>query len=487
MKTQDANKFSTSKKISCVGILLAAGMLISCGGNANSKVENTKSIQNMDAETEMGEEAGIETSAESPAADSTVITLGTLEENYDLNDMASRFHELHPEYRIEVKVYGSGMYGDMDGLNDLRMEIVSGAGPDLINFGSHYSNSFAAGGITLDLSSYLEEGIMEEDKYFTNILDAARMGEEIKAVSPSFSLVSFVGKGSLLEGTLQKEGGKNWDIEEMKDCYLAMPEGTVLFMGDDKGSVFAFLCTRTMDSFVDWSSGTCNFTDDRFVDMLTFTDCFSEKLMLEEDYSCTANYAQGKALLYPCTVEDVYAVALEDALMGEKTIFIGYPIDKAAGKQSGNLIQPGQIVLGIGANSGYKEEAWEYIKMFFEEEYQSTINGELPVSRSELEKRLLEAQTPEMIVDEEGNSMEAVQAEMGFEGEARIQVTAITPDQGERLIEIIESADSTSTTDWEMYNIALEEVAMFLSGDRSAEDTAEVIQRRLSMYVGEKQ
>ena len=128
--------------------------------------------------------------------------------------------------------------------------------------------------------------------------------------------------------------------------------------------------------------------------------------------------------------------------MGEKTIFIGYPIDKAAGKQSGNLIQPGQIVLGIGANSGYKEEAWEYIKMFFEEEYQSTINGKFPVSRSELEKRL---------------------------------------------IEIIQSADSTSATDWEMYNIALEEVAMFLSGDRSAEDTAEVIQRRLSMYVAEKQ
>ena len=482
MKTQDANKISTSNKISCIGILLAAGMLISCGGNADSQVESTKSIQNMDAETEMGEEAGIKIPAESPAEDSIVITLGTLEENYDLNDMASRFHELHPEYRIEVKVYGSGMYGDMDGLNDLRMEIVSGAGPDLINFGSHYSNSFAAGGITLDLSSYLEEeGIMEEEKYFTNILDAARMGEEIKVVFPSFSLVSFVGKESLLEGR------KNWDIEEMKDCYLAMPEGTVLFMGDDKGSVFAFLCTRTMDSFVDWSSGTCNFTDDRFVDMLTFTDCFSEKLMLDEDYSCTAYYAQGKALLYPCTVEDVYAVTLADALMGEKTIFIGYPIDKAAGKQSGNLIQPGQIVLGIGANSGYKEEAWEYIKMFFEEEYQSTINGEFPVSRSELEKRLLQAQTPEMIVDEEGNSMEAVQAEMGFEGEARIQVTAITPEQGERLIEIIESADSTSATDREMYFIALEEFEMFLSGDRSAEDTAEVIQRRLSMYVGEKQ
>lgn len=337
MKNQDANCFSTKGKISCFGILLAAGLLTACGGNTGSKADNIPETQKVEAETKMGDEAGM--AAEPAAMDSTVITLGTLEGNYDLNDMASRFHELYPEYRIEVKVYGSGMYGDTDGLNELRMEIVSGAGPDLINFGSQYSSSFAAGGITLDLSFYLEkEGIMEEEKYFTNIFEAAKMGEEIKVVFPSFSLTTFVGKESLLEGRT------NWDIEEMKACYSAMPEGTALFMGDNKISVFAFLCMETMDSFVDWSMGTCDFMDDRFVEMLTFTDYFPEELMLDENFSSSANYAQGKALLFPCTVEDVYAAALADALMGEKAAFIGYPIDKANGKQSGNLIDRKSVV-----------------------------------------------------------------------------------------------------------------------------------------------
>lgn len=469
MKNERTNNFSVIKKISCFGIFLAIPMLICCGKDIDSKSEDTQKMEP-------------DTSAVLPAADSTVITIGTLEENYDLNDMAARFEELYPQCRIEIKVYGSGMYGDTDGLNDLRMEIVSGAGPDIINFGSNYSGSFAAGGITLDLSFMMEkDGILEEDEYFTNIFNAFRIEEGIKVVSPSFSLISFAGKESLLEGR------KNWDIEEMKSCYAAMPEGTVLFMGDNKISVFAYLCMETMDSFVDWSAGTCNFTDKRFVDMLTFTDYFPEKLMLDEDFSCSVNYAQGKALLFPYTIDDVFAVGLADTLMGEKAVFIGYPIDKAAGKHSGNLIKPGEIVLGIGVNSRYKEEAWEYIKMFFGEEYQRTLNGELPVSRGELEKRLLQAQEPEIITDEEGNTTEAAQAEIGFEGEDSIIVTAITPEQGERLIDIIESADSSSTTDREMYNIAREEAEMYLSGERSAENTAEVIQKRLSMYVGEKQ
>lgn len=421
-------------------------------------------------------------SNESAVSEPSVIILGTLEENYDLNKMVSQFNDAHPEYHIEVKLYGSGMFGDTDGLDDLRMEIVSGAGPDIINFGSCYSGSFAAGGITVDLIPYLEnEGMLDEEEYFSNLFCATKVGEELSAISPSFSLISFVGKESLLSGR------QNWDIEEMTDCYSSMPEGTMLFPGDNKISVFAFLCMKTMDSFVDWSAGTCEFTDERFVNTIAFTDYFSEGLMLDENFSYHASYVQDKALLFPITVDNVYVTGLADALLGEKSVFIGYPIDREAGKQSGNLIKPGEIVLGIGANSKYKEEAWEYIYQFFQEEYQESLEDELPVKRSVLEENLLKAQVAEMTVDEAGNSVKVMQAKIGLEGEEPIQISVITKEQAEYFFDIIQNADSSATVDKEMYSIALEEVQMYISKDRSAKETAEVIQSRLSMYVGEKQ
>lgn len=410
-----------------------------------------------------------------------VIVLGTLEENSDLNMMVSQYNNVHTDCRIEIKVYGSGMYGDTEGLNDIRVEIVSGRGPDIINFGSNYSSSFIMGGITENLLPYLERsGLLKRGEYFQNIFSMPLQNEAVGAVSPSFSLLTFVGKKSLLGDKI------NWNIEEMETCYEQLPSGTMLFPGDNKISVFAFLCLETLDSFVDWNQATCDFMCDRFINMITFTDRFSGELMLDENFSYRDSYKQNHALLFPMTVDNIYAVGLADELLNEEAVFVGYPINRAAGKQSGNLIKPGELVLGMNVNSVCKEEAWEFMKLFFEDEYQNSINNGLPVKMSVFNKRLQEAQIPETIVDKDGNVEEVMRARINLEAENPIQIASITEEQSVRLVDIIEHADSFAITDREMYYIAREEFQMYLNGDRSARDTAEVIQRRLNMYVGEK-
>lgn len=415
-------------------------------------------------------------------AESQTLLLGTLEENYELNDWVSRFNEEHPEYIIEVKVYGSGMLGDADGLNDLRMEIVSGAGPDLINFGSSYAGSFVLGNITEDLLPYMEsDGMLSGGEYYNNIFASMQMGSELRAVAPFFSLMTFAGKASQLPEL------SCWDIQEMTEYYTSLPKKTMLFLGDNKISVFAFLCMETMDSFVNWEMGECSFDSQRFIDMITFTDYFSEGLSLEEDFSYRDIYRNNKALLLPVTVDSVYATALTEDLFGEKASFIGYPVNKQAGKKSGSLVKPGNIVLAIGANSTDKEAAWEFIKWTLGTECQSAQEKDLPVLKSAMQERFEKAMQIEETIDENGDTVPVVKAELGIEGESPLEVICITKEQAEQLEALAESADGCAAADREMYSIALEEIQMYLQGERSSEDTADVIQQRIRMYVGERE
>lgn len=109
------------KRVFTIAILICILCFFSaCGSQRNSDAKLEESSVMVTAETVVESTEAVE--------ETQSLVLGTLEENYELNDWVSRFNEEHPEYIIEVKVYGSGMLGDADGLNDLRMEMVSGAG-----------------------------------------------------------------------------------------------------------------------------------------------------------------------------------------------------------------------------------------------------------------------------------------------------------------------------------------------------------------------
>ena len=79
-----------------------------------------------------------------------------------------------------------------------------------------------------------------------------------------------------------------------------------------------------------------------------------------------------------------------------------------------------------------------------------------------------------------------VKAQVLCAGEDPEDIYNITQKQADQLLALIEQAEIRSQVELNIHNILLEEVAYYFSGAKSLEDTANVIQARVSMYVNER-
>lgn len=406
-----------------------------------------------------------------------VLTLGTVSANQDLRKQVETYNQNNSEYLIEIKTYGDQAVAGSDAVNMIQMEIAAGEGPDIIDFGYLYSPMAVGKGIVEDLSVYMEadEDFHEED-YFMNVIDALSGNEKTYVISPQFSIRSFAGrKEDLGDAT-------SWNMQELMSYFEGNEQDRILFPGDSWKEVFGFLCTGSMGNFVNWTDGTCSFDDGAFKELLLFANQFPDQRIYSEDYSVLQQFQSGKALLYPVSITDVYETAKVRTIFGDAPVnYIGYPMSGS----NGNIVRTGKIVLGINKNSSHKEAAWEFIKSFLEEEYQSNIEGGLPLLKKELEIRLNKACEIEYEEDASGRKVEKVKDRIIFEGEEPIDIICIDQQDAATLLEIIDHVDTAYATDLDLYSIILEEVTGYFEDDREIDSVIEIIQNRASIYVSE--
>jgi len=174
----------------------------------------------------------------------------------------------------------------------------------------------------------------------------------------------------------------------------------------------------------------------------------------------------------------------EELFPGGKIVFPGYPVADGQQKRGGAVARPWGDFLCISAASSHKEGAWEFLKSFLTPEYQSQVMG-IPLLREASEERIRSALIPEYeTVD--GEQVLKVQYEQAIVEEESIRLTAVSEAQAQAFRELIESVHRCQEMDQTLYDIVLEEADIFFSGDRTAEETASIIQDRAKVYMGEK-
>lgn len=406
-----------------------------------------------------------------------VLVLASFGGDSQLQEQVTLFNQKHTDYQIEIKQYYRSEQIEEDGIHKLQREIVSGEGPDLINYGASYLTTDIIGAYTENLFSYLQE---EQTDYFTNIWDAFAYQDKLYAMPVDFTLNTYAAGQSMVGDR------KSWTIEELTDCYEKEYEEAdgsfMLYPGETKKDVFGSLITGSMGSYVDWENRTCDFTSDDFKNILAFANRFPDTLVISEDFSPMQSFADGKTLLLPLTVSSVYDICKPQLLLEEEAVYIGYPTAEA----DGTMIVPGNLMLAISTRSKHKEIAWEFIGQFLQEDYQENLTARFPVCRSALEKQLLAAMTEEYTQDAKGDKIPKSKSEILFEGEEPISIYKITNEQKIVLLDMIETASIASAYDSSLHSILLEEAENYFSGDKSLEETAKVIQGRASIYMSEK-
>lgn len=408
------------------------------------------------------------------------LVLADFANDYELQKQVEIFNQNHTAYQIEIKQYQRFEQEDGDGIERLQREIVSGKGPDLINFGYGYSVTDILGKYTEDLFPYFEELTAKgENTYFTNILQAFAYEDGLYAMPVSFCLQTFAGRSSLIG---ERE---SWSIEGLMDCYESARKkaggSLMLYPGEMKKDVFGTFLIGSVENYVDWEQGTCSFDGDEFKKLMEFANQFPDSLNITEDFSPLGCFAAGDALLYPMTLSSIYDICKAEMVLGEAVTYIGYPVNG----EDGTVIQASDLMLAISIGSEHKEIAWEFLSQFLQEDYQNNIERGFPINKAALEKQLQQGLCLEYTEAADGSKKPIVKGEIIFEGEEPLKIYKMTEAEVSTLVQLIERASIGSAYDSRLHTILLEEVDSYFAGDKTLDKTAEVMQGRAQMYVGE--
>lgn len=416
--------------------------------------------------------------------DKTELIIGCYYLDSSVKQKLVEFNKKSQEYRLNIKDYA--MYDTMEdysqGLTRLNADIVSGEVPDILVLNSQMPfESYAAKGVFADLNTFFEkdEELKKED-VLPNILEALASEDGLYRIAPSFSLTTFVAK------TADVGSEPGWTMDEALAVLASKPEGTQL-LSEVTSSTFLYYTTWICgEQFVNWDTGECYFDSEEFIKILEFANTLPEEIdysavMDDESYwqEMDAQYRNGKTILsiqYLSGFRD-YNYA-KQGVFGEDITLIGFPVESGFG--AGLSFSNSMAISAVGEN---QEAAWEFVKMFFTEEYQDTLEYEFPTRVSNLKKLEEKAWEKPYYLDENGNKQEY--DDYFYLNGMEIPVEPMTPEETAVVMDYLMSLNTLCIYDETIYNIVTEETAGYFAGQKTAEEVAKVIQSRAKIYVSE--
>lgn len=404
----------------------------------------------------------------------TTLVLATFSNNSEIAKQVEEFNEKNPDCQIQICEYTRSDQLSDDGIAKLKREIASGKGPDLIDFGHSYVKSDMKGDYTIDIMPYLEK--QGTDQYFLNIMKAFSIDDETNIVPISFRIDSYVGRREMLQGL------EHWNMNEMIQCYEGQKDDVMFYPGEMKIEILGTMISGGVDYYIDWQNGTCRFDSDEFKQMLQFCNTFPNTLELGEDENVLELFQKGKSLLYPARITSVYHVAQMETIFDEDIVYIGFPVDGI----SGTMIHAQGPMLAISKNSKNPDKAWEFISQCIDLESQKEIKNGFPINKQAFQMLLDQAKTEEYTTDSLGNIELVTKSEVMFEGSDAIPIYAISNEQADRILQMVETAEISSSDDRTIQNILYEESQAYFEGAKSLDEVTDTIQSRVSIYLSEQ-
>lgn len=281
-------------------------------------------------------------------------------------------------------------------------------------------------------------------------LRAFESGGALYSVAPCFDVSTYVGLEHLVgEGT-------GWTFEDYSALAASLSPGQKLFelMSPEiflKNSLNSFLPT-----VMDYSAAECSFTDGRFEALLE--QAASAKTAEQTDVAgLVGRFTSGETVLMDSVLRGVYDLAALENTAGGSVTAIGWPTQ--GGECGSELLASSDIAI---CATGDTEGAWAFLKFCLSDAQlqEQLATTSFPISRAALEARLAECQ-------------------------AR-QEDAMSAAQAEKLRALLDALVYKSAADYSVTGIVLEEAGAYFAGERSAAETAELVQDRISTYLSER-
>ncbi len=419
------------------------------------------------------------------------LVLATMGIDWDVRNLIIDFNRKSEDCRIEIKDYSE--YNTEEdgkaGVTKLTTELLAGTVPDLIDLSGLPYTQLATKGILADLYPYIDaDEEFSRDDFFRNVFKALEVNGKLCSTCANFSVNALVGAAKIVGNKI------GWTYDEFYEALSKMPEGCdPLDVTATCYDVLSTCLALDLDQYMDWGTGKCSFDSDSFKQLLRFSAGFPESFDWENyEWSAESNtdtrIAEGRQMLMQAYISSVSDIRYYDFYFGGDATYVGYPTLSG----TGNMLGTGSG-FAMSEASAHKDQAWKFLRQFYTEEAQENA-WSLPTNKNVFNKRLKEEMTPEYqkdaegnyLLDEEGNKIEVSKGGIGTSTGEVFEFYALTQEQADELMELIESTDKISSGNEKMYDIVAKHAKAYYAGDKTLDETVKYIQSEANIYINEQ-
>lgn len=403
----------------------------------------------------------------------TIIKLASFAPNRELIGKYNRNSE---NYRIEVVDYSEFVVGTdySEAITKLNLDILSGNCPDILDLYAIEYDEYAKSGFLDDLYIYFDnDKTMDTDLLMSGLVEALTIDNKLFAITPEFFITTIVG----LSSEIGDEIGISLDELISLNDNLENEYETALFNNMTNLLFVDLYCTINLGNFIDYEKNITYFDSPEFIRLIEFsaqfnnvnTSPFGDGSANGSWMSDEESMSQGTSILALkdlLNVSDLYV--MEVGTVGKDLTAIGIPTNLTVGN---NIVSP-TALYGICNGADNPNGAWDFIKYFLSEEYQQDdyTRSYFPVLEAVYLSEIERLMNPEYDVDNPNL------------GEF---YPAMTQAQANELLEIIKNSNVRKPNSIIM-NIIHEEISAFFSGYKSIEETVDIINNRVKVFLNEQ-
>jgi hypothetical protein len=363
--------------------------------------------------------------------------------------MVTTFNATNSQFEIVPTYFDDGfdsstMTLNPDAMSKFNTEVITGKTPDIIaTYASFPIDNYIRKEFLSDLYTLLDADseLGGRDAILSDIRRVSEYDGKLYQLSPYFVLNVVAGNSESLQNK------SAWTQEEALTLFTKLKTpGSVIV---SQMSAFTALENSLYD-FVDYKNAVCNFDKPEFIALLNYAKTFPMEITPSLDY--------------------FGAVKNGTALAGNNVLFSNFQSHLAAKKQLGSDIIyigfPGNNANYIGLPYGLsitsacknKAAAWEFVRGFI------TDNGGEDFTAFPTNSKTFER-------------MAKLATELENNAAAESDIDAV---------KAVISKAVKHTNDFRLNAIIRDDSAPFFAGEKTAEDTARIIQSRVSIYLAEQ-
>ncbi len=391
---------------------------------------------------------------------------------FSIQSEIADFNASNTEYYIETV----DLSGEEDPLGTLSNRIASGERFDFVELSAVDYTSLANKGVLEDLNSYIvnsdtvNSGDLEE-----TFLNALETNGALYEVAPYCYFYTVCVNTEYLEQIGVKDAENGWNREQ----YIAYMQAVAPKVSG--AQLLANALPMDMNSFVNYSEGTCDFTNEDFYSLLESCSV-GQTADMEDNYEYVSElntFRENHFLVLTLTPNYICEVQNYIRQSGDMAL-IGYPSEDGSGRA---LLSPA-LSFGMFAQSENKDVVWEFLEVFLSYDYQKKyqINFGALATRKDVVDEMFA-----MMSDTEnfGNTYLYGQNRILGENFESVVVEPLTAEEVAEMEALIYGTNERYQLNDTVYNIIMEEAAAYFMGQKSVEEVAEIIENRVSVYLEE--